>query len=244
MVKEIREFRSENYDQRKISPINKQIDTLVFHYTGMKSFKDALERLCDPESKVSSHFLINEDGGIYRLVEDKYRAWHAGRSFWRGEEDINSYSLGIELVNPGHEFVYKEFSNSQINSLIELCIQLIETYNISKKKIVGHSDIAPGRKKDPGELFPWRKLSAYGIGIWPDKDTSHCFKNTFWKNISLIGYIQPGQNLSDGEEISSNIKPTDIIRAFQRHFTPNNVTGILDDETFKMSSKVAKCFSQ
>ena len=242
MVKAIEEFRSENYDNRKISSIDQQIDTLVFHYTGMKSFNDALGRLCDPTSKVSSHFLIDEGGKIYRLMEDKYRAWHAGRSYWRGEEDINSFSLGIELVNPGHDFFYSEFPDSQINSLIELCNELIGKYNISEKKVVGHSDIAPGRKKDPGELFPWRQLASYGIGIWPDDDIPFSSNNSFWKNIALIGYIQPGQNLSDGKGISPNIKPSDIVIGFQRHFMPNHITGIVDEETLKMSSKVAKCF--
>ena len=144
-----------------------QITMLVFHYTGMVSSDAALQRLCDPDAEVSAHLLIDEDGTAYRLVDDDKRAWHAGTSFWRGESDINSASIGIELVNPGHEYGYRAFPQPQLDALITVSQDLIDQYDIPATGIVGHSDIAPGRKSDPGELFPWEHLASCGIGLWP-----------------------------------------------------------------------------
>ena len=242
MLKEIYKYHSKNFDKRRKIKHIQDINMLVFHYTGMLSCNIALKRLCDPSSKVSSHFLIDENGDIYRLVEDKFRAWHAGRSYWRGEEDINSVSIGIELVNPGHDISYKKFPDSQISSLIDLSLELIAKYNISKERIVGHSDISPGRKKDPGELFPWRELASKGIGIWPMNTLPIDLKNDFWKNLSIIGYAHPNQILSDGKRLGADINSSDIIFAFQRHFMPSHITGELDVETFKMVNKVANLF--
>ena len=153
----IKKYHSPNFDKKKRS--RKTIKIIVIHYTGMQSERDSLKRLCDPKSKVSSHFLINNKGTIYRLVEDNRIAWHAGKSYWGKHKDINQNSIGIELVNKGHRLGYENFKRRQIDSLIKICSVLIKKYKINKRNIVGHSDIAPLRKIDPGEKFPWEKLA-------------------------------------------------------------------------------------
>jgi N-acetylmuramoyl-L-alanine amidase len=140
---------------------------LILHYTGMQTAREALERLCGPAAEVSAHYFIDEDGMCRQLVADRLRAWHAGRSSWRGEADINSHSIGIEIVNPGHEFGYREFPPEQIDALMKLCRKLMKRHRIKPENVLGHSDVAPMRKQDPGELFPWEALAAEGIGIWP-----------------------------------------------------------------------------
>ena len=140
---------------------------IVLHYTGMKTGEEAIERLCDPESEVSAHYVIDEKGKLVELVDVVKRAWHAGKSYWRGETDINSASIGIELVNPGHEYGYKAFSDKQIRALIKLCRELMIKYNIAATRVLGHSDVALDRKLDPGHLFPWTDLAAHDIGLWP-----------------------------------------------------------------------------
>lgn len=141
---------------------------LILHYTGMRSAGEALERLCDPDSKVSAHYFIDEDGAIIQLIDDNKRAWHAGVSCWAGETDINSHSIGIELVNPGHEFGYQDFPEDQVRALIGLCRDLMKKYSILASGVLAHSDVAPERKTDPGEKFPWKHLAREGIGLWPD----------------------------------------------------------------------------
>ncbi|HMH65671.1 MAG TPA: N-acetylmuramoyl-L-alanine amidase, partial [Rhizomicrobium sp.] len=155
---------SPNHDAR---PDGAVIDMLVLHYTGMTSAEAALERLCDPAAKVSSHYTIDEDGTVYAHVPEARRAWHAGLSFWAGETDVNARSIGIELVNPGHEFGYRAFPESQIASLITLCHGILLRHPIPSWRVLGHSDVAPARKEDPGELFPWEQLAKAGIGLWP-----------------------------------------------------------------------------
>lgn len=140
---------------------------LVMHYTGMKSAKDALERLCDPAAQVSAHYVVEEDGRVYELVDPSKRAWHAGVSYWRGITDVNSASIGIEIVNPGHEFGYRSFPQEQMDAVRDLSLDLIERYKIAARDVVAHSDIAPARKMDPGELFDWAWLAAKRIGAWP-----------------------------------------------------------------------------
>lgn len=142
-------------------------DTIVLHYTDMVSAGEALERLCDPKAEVSAHYLIDESGAVFGLAPPEKKAWHAGISCWRGRSAVNSYSIGIELANPGHSNGYRPFPRAQIQSCIALCRDLIGAYGISGEQIVGHSDIAPTRKRDPGELFPWDLLAEHGVGLWP-----------------------------------------------------------------------------
>jgi N-acetylmuramoyl-L-alanine amidase len=176
-----------------------QIKFLIFHYTGMRTEKAAIKRLTNYKSEVSSHYLIKQTGEIITLVPDLYIAWHAGKSRWKNYESLNKNSIGIEITNPGHSFIYKKFSKQQILSLIKLTKFLITKYKINKKNILGHSDIAPERKKDPGEKFPWEYLSKKKVGYWHSIDQkiliknrilkiNNSQKNLFYKNIYKIGY--------------------------------------------------------
>ncbi|MGH6879104.1 MAG: N-acetylmuramoyl-L-alanine amidase, partial [Rhizomicrobium sp.] len=155
---------SPNHDPR---PDGAAIDMLILHYTGMRTAEEALERLCDPAAKVSAHYTIDREGSLYRHVDESRRARHAGVSFWAGECDVNSRSIGIELVNPGHEFGYIPFADAQVAALIELARGILTRHPIPPHRILGHSDVAPARKMDPGELFPWRELAKAGIGLFP-----------------------------------------------------------------------------
>jgi len=154
---------SPNHNARRGRPL----DLLVLHYTGMASAAAALDRLCDPAAEVSAHYLVEEDGRVWRLVPDERRAWHAGRASWAGESDVNARSLGVEIVNPGHEFGYRDFPPEQIEAVILLCRDLVQRHAIPAHRVVGHSDVAPLRKQDPGERFPWPALAAAGVGLWP-----------------------------------------------------------------------------
>lgn len=160
---EIIQTPSPNFNERKASPL----DMLIIHYTGMKSGEEALQRMCDPDAEVSAHYMIEEDGRIYQLVEEGMRAWHAGKSYWDGRNDINSHSIGIELVNPGHEWGYRDFSEIQISRLIELIQDIKTRHAIRAEYVLGHSDVAPERKLDPGELFPWDRLVEKRLAIRP-----------------------------------------------------------------------------
>ena len=189
------------------------IDMLLLHYTGMKSARDALDRLCDASAKVSAHYTIDEEGAVYAHVPEARRAWHAGRSWWAGATDINSRSIGIELVNPGHEFGYREFSQAQIASLITLCHGILLRHPIPSARVLGHSDVAPARKDDPGELFPWAELAKAGIGLWPDAVAGDLGAEA----LTHYGY-DPGA-------------PQDkVITAFQRHFRPKKLDSHWDGE--------------
>ncbi|WP_025898433.1 N-acetylmuramoyl-L-alanine amidase [Sneathiella glossodoripedis] len=214
---------SPNHSERKGEG---KISMLVLHYTGMKTGKAALERLCDPAAEVSAHYLVEEDGSILQLVEEDRRAWHAGVGFWNGETDINSCSIGIEIVNPGHEFGYVSFPKSQILSTLELCQQIVEKYEISPLNVVGHSDVAPQRKQDPGEQFPWQWFAKKGVGYWPDKIVVPNMSNfDMAKALSKIGYDV------------SNLEKS--IEAFQRHWRPQAITGKADAETCRLVASVA-----
>lgn len=161
-------YKSPNYGKRiPLRPDRAEPSMIILHYTGMQSAKAALERLCDPASEVSAHYVIEEDGRTHQLVNDDMRAWHAGRSHWGGLTDINSASIGIEIVNKGHEFGYEDFPSAQIEAVIALTSDLMKKYDIRADRVLGHSDIAPDRKTDPGERFPWRELANHGIGLYP-----------------------------------------------------------------------------
>src|SRR5215471_13465375 len=165
---EIENRPSTNHDSRGNPP---RIDMLVLHYTGMTSAGAALQRLCDPVARVSAHYVIAEDGRIWRLVSESRRAFHAGRSCWEGESDLNAVSIGIEIVNPGHEWGYRPFPDEQMAAVERLCGALLSRFPIPSHRVVGHSDIAPDRKSDPGELFDWSRLARAGVGIWPEPAT-------------------------------------------------------------------------
>lgn len=194
---------SPNYDERKDS----EISTIILHYTGMQTAEEALERLTSEESKVSSHYTVDEDGTIYAHVDEKDRAWHAGVSYWRGVRDMNAASIGIEIVNPGHEFGYRDFPQVQIDAVKELCLDIQKRHDI--EDVLAHSDIAPDRKEDPGELFPWKELSDSGIGIWPnisDEDMVKGLGIDVYKALNDWGY--------------EAMKAKNMLIAFQRHYVP------------------------
>lgn len=223
------EAASPNFNERLVPP-----DLVVLHYTGMRTGPEALERLCAADSKVSAHYMVEEDGRVFRLVHEARRAWHAGLSSWKGETDINGRSIGIEIVNPGHEFGYRPFPDAQIAAVIELLADIRTRWDIEDGRIVGHADVAPERKEDPGELFPWKRLAEAGHGLWVEPDAA------------------PGQPLGEGEEgagvfalqagftrLGYDCAPSGkfdahtaaVVRAFQRHWRQEKVDGIADGMT-------------
>jgi N-acetylmuramoyl-L-alanine amidase len=213
-----------------------RIDMLVLHYTGMTTAAAALERLCDPGARVSAHYVIEESGVIWRLVPENRRAFHAGISCWEGERDLNAVSLGIEIVNPGHEWGYRRFPDAQMASVEGLCRDLVARYSIPPHRVVGHSDIAPERKSDPGELFDWAKLARAGIGIWPPaKPTPRGLA------------INPVESLVDLSSIgycASAQSPPPPLVAFQRRFRQRCCDGRLDAETAARLSEVREAFAR
>jgi len=222
---------------------NKGIKIIVIHYTGMQSEVDALNRLTDFKSKVSCHYLINEKGKIISIVPDNYTAWHAGKSRWGKLSSLNKSSIGIELVNPGHNFGYKKFGKKQISALIQLIKKLIKKYNINKKNIVGHSDIAPLRKKDPGEKFPWKILAKSNIGIWHNLKQKKLMKNRKKKILKMEKLIFFKFLNKIGFQTRFNIKKSKyqkkLIEAFQRRFRPELISGIIDKECFFIAKNLS-----
>src|SRR5262245_29400413 len=219
---QIRDRASPNHANRN-DPA--RIDMLVLHYTGMTSAEAALERLCDPDAKVSAHYVIEENGRIWRLVSETRRAFHAGRSCWEGESDLNAVSLGIEIVNPGHEWGYRPFPAEQISALEELCRDILSRNLIPPHRIVGHSDIAPDRKSDPGELFDWPRLARAGIGIWPQPAPGLAGGRG-----RGIGVVERAAALADLAAIGYCVGPANeatVVAAFQRRFRPERWDGRL-----------------
>ena len=208
------ETPSPNFDER-----GAPISIIVLHYTGMKDAESAIARLRDPEAKVSSHYLVAEDGTILRLVNEDKRAWHAGKSYWRGNTNINSTSIGIEIVNPGHEFGYPPFPEVQIASVIPLVADIKQRYNITRGNVVGHSDIAPARKQDPGELFPWGQLARLRLALpRPTKN----LMDPGWTDAGFIMALERfGYDVADQQK---------AVIAFQRRFRPELVDGEIDME--------------
>jgi N-acetylmuramoyl-L-alanine amidase len=208
---------SPNFGDR---PVGTDVDMLILHYTGMKTAAESLARLCNPQAAVSAHYLIDEDGALYRLVDESRRAWHAGVSHWAGESDINSCSIGIELQNPGHEFGYRTFPDAQITAVTDLCADILSRHTISNERILGHSDVAPSRKEDPGELFDWRRLAEAGIGRLPTAPATvdELDDQQARASLTAIGY-DPGAPLAD------------VLTAFQRHYRQTRIDGQLDAET-------------
>ncbi len=217
----------------------KQIKFLIIHYTGMRKHSDAIKRLCDPKAKVSSHYFISNKGRLFNLIPDLYEAWHAGVSHWKDYKSINKYSIGIEINNPGHEFGYKKFSKNQIFSLTKLLKFLKKKYRIKKTNILGHSDISPNRKKDPGEKFPWHYLAKKNLSIWHklNKNKIKIFRNInlkdneiklFFNNLHKIGY-------SKANRTKTKIEQSNLIKAFQRRFRQDLINGKVDKECYLIS---------
>lgn len=206
---------SPNYNERSLP-----ISMLVLHYTEMKPVETALEKLCDPDAGVSAHYLITEEGRVIRLVPEEKRAWHAGASYWRGHKDVNSASIGIELDHPGHGLGYRKFSEAQFDALVPLVARIVKEHDIPRANVVGHSDVAPARKIDPGELFPWERLAEYGLCLAaPDKlELGDPFDNdgAFYLALERFGY-----DITDGHK---------AVEAFQRRWRPEKIDGQIDGQ--------------
>jgi len=216
----IRRRPSPNFDSRR----GQAVDTLVIHYTGMIEAEAALARLCDPTAKVSAHYFIAQDGAVTALVDEAMRAWHAGQGFWGGARDVNAVSIGIELCNPGHDWGYGDFPAPQIAALIGLGREIVARHAIPAWRVIGHSDLAPARKIDPGERFPWRPLAASGLGLWPE-----------------------GADMGKGTQLAADLRaygydpeaPDDAaIAAFQRHFRPARIDGQADAECAGLAARL------
>ena len=238
---------SPNFNSKK--RISKQIKFIIFHYTGMKNESDALNRLTDIKSKVSCHYIIKNNGEIVKIVPDLYIAWHAGKSSWKNYKSLNQKSIGIEITNPGHQFGYKNFTQKQISSLLKLSKFLIKKYKIDNKNILGHSDIAPQRKKDPGEKFPWEYLSKNKIGIWHTLKKQELTKNRklkirkmeegfFFNNLFKIGYSK-----KIPKDLDKDRYLRDVTKAFQRKFRQELIDSKIDRECLLISENLLKRFN-
>tara|TARA_B100000989_G_scaffold235314_1_gene182160 strand:+ start:388 stop:1110 length:723 start_codon:yes stop_codon:yes gene_type:complete len=215
---------SPNFDSRE----GQSIDMLVLHYTGMQSGEAALQRLCEAEASVSAHWLVEEDGRIFQLVDEEQRAWHAGVSAWRGHTNVNARSVGIEIVNPGHEFGYRAFPPVQTDAVLKLAQAIVARHAIAPRNVVGHSDVAPTRKQDPGELFPWAAFAKQGVGLWPTEllpphaaETEGAQVAELQADLGKLGYGLPVSGEWDA-------LTRDVIAAFQRHWRPEHVDGEWD----------------
>ncbi len=215
------EAPSPNHDAR---PDGAPVDTLILHYTGMRSGAEAIARLRDPAARVSSHYVVEEDGAVFRLVPEERRAWHAGVSQWRGHNLLNGRSVGIEIVNPGHEFGYRPFPALQMAAVCDLCLAILARHPIPPRNVVGHSDVAPDRKEDPGELFDWEGLAANGVGLWPAAEGA-----TNGDPLALLGAIG----------YRTDLPLPVLLRAFQRHWRPALVNGAADVGTLARLNAVA-----
>ena len=206
------------------------IDTLILHYTGMRTGAEAIARLCDPEAAVSSHYVVEEDGRIFRLVGEHRRAAHAGISIWQGREMLNDSSIGIEIVNPGHEWGYRPFPEPQLGALRRLCRAIMGRHPIPPARVLGHSDIAPDRKQDPGELFPWEALARDGIGVWPHGVPDLGEADAFEDRAALLEVRQQLRRIGYAVEADGALddRLATVLRAFQRHWRPASVSGRAD----------------
>ncbi len=222
------ELPSPNQDERGCP-----VDMLILHYTGMQTAQAAIDRLRDADAAVSSHYVVDEDGTVLRLVPEDRRAWHAGVSHWRGNAALNARSIGIEIVNPGHEFGYRDFPVLQLAAVCDLCLSILTRHDIPARNVVAHSDVAPDRKEDPGERFDWRALAENGVGLWPEDSP----------DLGTTGPIRDAVTLRPVRaalaEIGYRVAPegaldpalSGVLRAFQRHWRPEAITGQADDGT-------------
>lgn len=243
MTSWVRDLPSPNCDDR---PDGMPIDILILHYTGMKTAGEAVERLRDlaPPTgrRVSSHYVVDEDGSVLRLVPEEKRAWHAGISHWRNATELNGRSIGIEIVNPGHEFGYRPFPVLQIAAVCDLCLEILARHPIPARNVVGHSDVAPDRKEDPGELFDWQALAENGVGLWPegvpdlgegDPVRDAASLSDVRRALADIGYRVDREGAYDP-------KLATVLRAFQRHWRPEAVNGRADSGTLARLLAVAR----
>ena len=227
----MKHLKSPNFNER---PERANIDILVMHYTGMKTADAALKRMCDPEAPVSAHYMVYENGDAVCLVDEEKRAWHAGISCWRGISSLNDISIGIEIVNPGHEFGYEPFPEEQMETVKGLSKDIMDRHGIEARNVVGHSDIAPSRKEDPGELFDWQGLAEEGVGLW------HGVKKV-WRGGDIL--VEPGKEDVDVARVQKMLsdygyhirvdgyfgsKTEDVIKAFKRHFVPEQLNAYWD----------------
>jgi N-acetylmuramoyl-L-alanine amidase len=209
-------------------------DILLMHYTGMRTCAEAVARLTSAEAKVSSHYTVDEDGTIYAHVPEHLRAWHAGVSSWRGATDINSRSIGIEIVNPGHEFGYRAFPEAQIEAVMALSKGIVAGHRIPPRNVIGHSDVAPGRKEDPGELFPWKRFAEAGLGVWVEAKAGQDAPLARGMNGERVRELQTSlARYGYGIEATGDFdeRTQIVVSAFQRHFRPTNFDGVADAET-------------
>ena len=219
---------------RNARPAGGVIDMLVLHYTGMRTAAEAIDRLCDPAAKVSAHYVVDEDGTVWRLVDEAERAWHAGVSFWQGTEDVNGASIGIELVNPGHEWGYRAFPEPQMVALETLARGILARHPIPRDRVVGHSDVAPERKQDPGELLDWPRLARAGIGFWPASDTPPP------RDVAAAQAMLAAIGYRIGASGALDEQTRLVLTAFQRRFRPRRIDGALDGETGGRLAAVAR----
>ncbi|MGE5564956.1 MAG: N-acetylmuramoyl-L-alanine amidase [Parcubacteria group bacterium] len=220
---------SPNFDARTAPP-----DMIVLHYTGMPTGEVALERMCDPQAKVSAHYMVEEDGRIFSLVPEERRAWHAGKAFWKGATDINAVSVGIEIVNPGHELGYRPFPDDQIAAVIDLIADIRSRWTIPDGRILAHSDVAPERKEDPGELFPWKRLAEAGHGLWVESGAAPGAPLSEGDEGAGVFALQAGLTRLGYDSAPSgqyDTHTTTVVRAFQRHWLQTRVDGVCDGET-------------
>ena len=235
----MRDLPSPNHDER---PAGTPIDMLILHYTGMATAQEAVDRLRDPEARVSSHYVVDEDGTVLRLVPEDRLAFHAGVSYWRGHSGLNARSIGVEIVNPGHDWGYREFPVLQLAAVCDLGLDILSRNPIPARNIVAHSDVAPNRKQDPGELFDWEGLARNGVGLWPDRVP----------DLGTNGAVRDAARLRDVRsalaDIGYQIEPEGALdpalsmalRAFQRHWRPEAVNGQADDGTLARLLAVAR----
>jgi N-acetylmuramoyl-L-alanine amidase len=219
----IRDLPSPNQDDR---PADTPIDMLILHYTGMRSAQDAIDRLRDPLARVSSHYVVDQDGAVLRLVPEQRQAFHAGVSYWRGHSGLNARSIGIEIVNPGHEWGYRDFPVLQLAAVCDLCLAILMRHPIPQRNVVGHSDVAPERKQDPGEKFDWESLAHNGVGLWPDRVREGSIDIVSMQQVRTA-LAEIGYDIND----ASDAALATVLRAFQRHWRQEAVTGEADPGT-------------
>jgi N-acetylmuramoyl-L-alanine amidase len=235
----VRDLPSPNQDERAAGT---PIDTLILHYTGMQTGAEAIDRLRDPSARVSSHYVVDEDGAVLRLVPETRRAFHAGVSYWRGHRELNGRSIGIEIVNPGHEWGYRDFPVLQLAAVCDLCLAILSRHPIPTRNVVAHSDVAPDRKEDPGERFDWRSLAENGVGLWPegvpDFGTADARRDAASLHDVRAALCDIGYRVAPEGAFDAPLAT--VLRAFQRHWRPEAITGEADGGTRARLSAVRR----